>query len=157
MTRIVIVWREYCPYATFQQIRQHHTLWTFWKRWNLNKIERENLGTSRILRENNYLKIQIKKLEHFAEIKGLIIWNAFTWHLWIRRCAYSNGVALWQLHFQYGDESGRNRQIFTEHSVKVEQFLSPLTIGKCNFIYSACLKVFFVRICRVFYGSQGQT
>lgn len=67
-----------------------------------------------------------------------------------RRCAYSDGV-------QYGDESGRNRQIFTEHSVKVEQFLSPLTIGKCNFIYSECVKVFFVRICCVFYGSQGQT
>ena len=45
----------------------------------------------------------------------------------------------------------------TEHSVKVRPFLFPFTIGKCNLIYSECVKVFFVRICRVFYGSQGQT
>ena len=36
-------------------------------------------------------------------------------------------------------------------------FISPFTIGKCNLIYSECVKVFFVRICRVSYGSQGQT
>ena len=45
----------------------------------------------------------------------------------------------------------------TENSIKVRPFLFPFTIGKCNLIYSECVKVFFVRICRVFYGSQGQT
>ena len=30
----------------------------------------------------------------------------------------------------------------TEHSVKVKQFLFPFTIGKCNLIYSECVKVF---------------
>ena len=60
-------------------------------------------------------------------------------------------------HFKYGSESGRNRQILTEHSVKVRPLLFPFTIGKYNLIYSECVKVFFVRICRVFYGSQGPT
>ena len=45
----------------------------------------------------------------------------------------------------------------TEHSVKVRPFLFSFTIGKCNLIYSECVKVFFVRIYRVFDGSQGQT
>ena len=45
----------------------------------------------------------------------------------------------------------------TEHSVKVRPFLFPFTIDKCNLIYSEFVKVFFVRICRVFYGSEGQT
>ena len=45
----------------------------------------------------------------------------------------------------------------TEHSEEVRSFLFPFTIGKYNFIYRECIKVFFVRICRVFYGSQGQT
>ena len=45
----------------------------------------------------------------------------------------------------------------TKHSVKVRPLLFPFTIGKYNLIYSECVKVFFVRICRVFYGSQGQT
>ena len=48
-------------------------------------------------------------------------------------------------------------QILTEHSVKVWPLLFPSTKGKYNLIYSECVKVFFVRICRVFYGSQGQT
>ena len=61
------------------------------------------------------------------------------------------------VHFQYGGESSKIRQILTEHSVKVRPFRFPFTIGKCNLIYSECVKVFFVRICRVFYGSQGQT
>ena len=61
---------------------------------------------------------------------------------------------MWQLHFQYGGESGRNWQILTKHSVKVRPLLFPFTIGKYNLIYSECVKVFFVRICRVFYGSQ---
>ena len=30
-------------------------------------------------------------------------------------------------------------------------FLFLFTMGKCNLIYSECVKVFFVRICRVFY------
>ena len=30
----------------------------------------------------------------------------------------------------------------TEHSVKVRPFLFPFTIGKCNLIYSRCVKVF---------------
>ena len=59
--------------------------------------------------------------------------------------------------FPYGGESSRNRQILTEHSVKVRPFLFPFTIGKCNLIYSECVKVFFVRTCRVLYDSQGQT
>ena len=45
----------------------------------------------------------------------------------------------------------------TEHSVKVRPFLFPLTIGKFTLIYCKCVKAFFVRICRIFYGSQGQT
>ena len=45
----------------------------------------------------------------------------------------------------------------TEHSVEVRPFLFPFTVGKYNFIYRECIKVFFVRICRAFYGSQGQT
>ena len=61
------------------------------------------------------------------------------------------------VHFQYGGESGRNWQILTEHSVKVRPLLFPFTIGKYNLIYSECVKEFFVRICRVFYGFQGQT
>ena len=73
-----------------------------------------------------------------------------------KRCAHSDCVALWLLHFQYGGESSRIRQILTEHSVKVRPFLFPFIIDKCNLIYSECVKVFFVRICRVFYGSQGQ-
>ena len=60
----------------------------------------------------------------------------------VRRCAHFECVALWWLHFQYGDESGRNRQILTEHSVEVRPFLFPFTIGKYNFIYSECIKVF---------------
>ena len=36
-------------------------------------------------------------------------------------------------------------------------FLLPFTTGTCNLIYSECVNVFFVRICRVCYGSQGQT
>ena len=43
-----------------------------------------------------------------------------------------------------------------EQSVKVMPFLFRFIIGKCNLIYSECVKAFFVRICRVFYGSQGQ-
>ena len=74
-----------------------------------------------------------------------------------RRCAHSDCISLWQLHFQYGGESSRIRQILTEPSVKVRPFLFPFTIGKCNLIYSERVKVFFVRICRVFHGSQGQT
>ena len=74
-----------------------------------------------------------------------------------RRCAQSDCVALWQLHFQYGGQSCRIRQILAEHSVKVRPFLFPFTIDKCNLIYSEFVKVFFVRICRVFYGSEGQT
>ena len=74
-----------------------------------------------------------------------------------RRCAHSDCVALWYLHFQYGGESSRIQQILTEHSVKVRPFFFPFTIGKCNMIYSECVKVFFVRICSVFNGSQGQT
>ena len=58
------------------------------------------------------------------------------------RCAHFECVALQWLHFQYGDESGRNRQILTEHSVEVRLFLFPFTIGKYNFIYSECIKVF---------------
>ena len=60
----------------------------------------------------------------------------------VRRCAHFECVALWWLHFQYGDESCRNRQILTEHSVEVRPFLFPFTIGKYNFIYSECIKVF---------------
>ena len=45
----------------------------------------------------------------------------------------------------------------TEDSVKVRLFLFPFTIGTRNLIYSEYAKVFFVRICHVFYGSQGQT
>ena len=47
--------------------------------------------------------------------------------------------------------------ILTGHSLKVRPFLFPFTIDKCNLIYSEFVKVFFVRICRVFYGSEGQT
>ena len=57
--------------------------------------------------------------------------------------------------FQYGGENSRIRQILSEHSVKVRPFLFPFTIGKCNLIYSERVKVFFVHIFRVFYGSQG--
>ena len=78
-------------------------------------------------------------------------------HLHPRQCAHSDYVALWYLHFQHSGESGRNRQTLTEHSIKVRPFLFPLTIGKCDLIYSECVKVFFVRSCRVFFGSQGQT
>ena len=67
---------------------------------------------------------------------------------------HSDCFALWQLHFQYGGESGRNWQILTKHSVKVRPLLFPFTIGKYNLVYSECVKVFFARICRVFYGSQ---
>ena len=74
-----------------------------------------------------------------------------------RRCAQSDYVALWQLRFQYGGQSCRIPQILTEHSVKVRPFLFPFTIDKCNLIYSEFVKVFFVRICRVFYSSEGQT
>ena len=56
-------------------------------------------------------------------------------------------------YFQYGAESSKNRQILTDHSVKVRPLFFPFTIGKCNLIYSECVTVFFVRICRVFYGS----
>ena len=56
-------------------------------------------------------------------------------------------------YFQYGGESSKNRQILTDHSVKVRPLFFPFTIGKCNLIYSECVTVFFVRICRVFYGS----
>ena len=42
----------------------------------------------------------------------------------------------------------------TKHSVKVRPLLFPFIIGKYNLIYSECVKVFFVRICSVFYGSQ---
>ena len=45
----------------------------------------------------------------------------------------------------------------SKNSVKVRPFLFPFTIGKYNLIYSECLELFFVRICRVFYHSQGQT
>ena len=55
-------------------------------------------------------------------------------------CAHSVCVTL--RYFQYGDESGRNWQILTEHSVKVRPFLFSFTIGKCNLIYSECVKVF---------------
>ena len=75
----------------------------------------------------------------------------------IRRCAHSDCFALCQLHFQYGGESKRNRQILTDLSVKVRPFLFFVTLVKCNLIYSEYVKVFFVRICRVFYGAQGQT
>ena len=44
-----------------------------------------------------------------------------------------------------------------KNSVKVRPFLFPFTIGKYNWIYSECVEVFFVRICRVFYHSQVQT
>ena len=74
-----------------------------------------------------------------------------------RRCAHSDYIALWQLHFQYGSERSRNRQTLTEHSVKVRSFLFPFTRGECTLIYFECVKVAFVRICRVFHGSQGQT
>ena len=51
-------------------------------------------------------------------------------------------------------KSGRNRQILTEHSVKVSPFLFPSTIRESNLIYSECVNlfcfVFFIRICRVF-------
>ena len=45
----------------------------------------------------------------------------------------------------------------TEHSVEVRPFLFPFTIDEYTLIYHECVKVFFVRICRVFYSSQGQT
>ena len=59
-------------------------------------------------------------------------------------------------------KSGRNRQILTEHFVKVRPFLFPFTISESNLIYSECVNLFFyiyiyIRICRVFYGSQGRT
>ena len=54
-------------------------------------------------------------------------------------------------------ESSRNRQTLTGHSVKVRPLRFSFTVAKCTLTYSECLKVFFVRICRVFYGSQGQT
>ena len=46
-------------------------------------------------------------------------------------------------------QSSRNRQTLTEHSVKVRPFRFPFTVGKCTLIYSECVKVIFVRICRV--------
>ena len=61
------------------------------------------------------------------------------------------------LHFQYDDESERNRQILTEHSQEVRPFLFPLTVGKYNFYLLRMYKVFLLRICCVFYDSQGQT
>ena len=48
--------------------------------------------------------------------------------------------------FNMAVKSDRNRQILTEHSVKVRSFLFPFTIGKCNSIYSECVKVYLVRI-----------
>ena len=60
-----------------------------------------------------------------------------------RRCAHSDYVALLQLHFQYSGESSKNRQILTEHSVKVRPFIFPFTIDKCNLIYFEFAKVFF--------------
>ena len=81
----------------------------------------------------------------------------FRWENCPRRCVHSDCVALWKLNFQYGGESNRNWQILTKHSVKGSPFLFRSTIGKCNLIYSDCVKVFFIRICRVFYGSQRQT
>ena len=60
-----------------------------------------------------------------------------------RRSAHSDCVALWQLHFHYGGESSKNRQIFTEHSVKVRPFIFPFTIDKFKLIYSEFSKVFF--------------
>ena len=50
--------------------------------------------------------------------------------LQFRRCAHSDCFALWQLHFQYGGESSRNRQTLTEHSVKFRPFPFLFTIGK---------------------------
>ena len=44
--------------------------------------------------------------------------------------------------FQHGGESSGNRQILTEHSVKVRPFLFPFTIDKCNLMYSECVKEF---------------
>lgn len=67
-----------------------------------------------------------------------------------RRGAHSDCVALWWRYIQYGGESGRNRPILTELSVKVRPFLFQFTIDKCNLIQTDCEEVFYVRICRVF-------
>ena len=40
-------------------------------------------------------------------------------------------------------KSGRNRQILTEHFVKVRPFLFPFTISESNLIYSECVNLFF--------------
>ena len=58
--------------------------------------------------------------------------------------------------FQYGWKSCRNRLILTEHSVKVRPFLFSFAIVTWNLVDSEWVEVFFVRICRVFYGSRGQ-
>ena len=43
-------------------------------------------------------------------------------------------------------KSGRNRQILTEHFVKVRTFLFPFTISERNLIYSECVNLFFLYI-----------
>ena len=68
------------------------------------------------------------------------------------RCIVVASFSIWR-----SGQSCRIRQILTEHSVKVRPFLFPFTIDKCNLIYSEFVKVFFVSICRIFYGSEGQT
>ena len=69
----------------------------------------------------------------------------------IRWCAHSDCFALWQLHFQYGDESKRNRQILTDLSVKVRPFVFFVTLVKCNLIYSEYVKTNIMSRHNVFY------
>ena len=67
------------------------------------------------------------------------------------RCIVVASFSIWRPKLQNSaDFDGTFRK-------KVRPFLFPFTIDKCNLIYSEFVKVFFVRIYRVFYGSEGQT